>query len=508
MAGEGKDYVVYSMKAKCSEGTMENFLTTDTGHGVTYQGNPLMNANDHTKQVNLTHFGDCNAKQIYEQAKAQADEKYKADADDGLFALAGKFIAKTVTKNMINFQEHFMFHKCELDTPLPWVFCNDDHEIEGAPALTLESQCPCRYGGIISIVPVEEETGEEMEVVTEEVTMEPVMAAPEPLEVGEVSQGKSETIQQLEKIMGELISAIGKIAPPGRMTLEAYVNENTLLNINPNWDIEAFKNIYGDDVFEQMKNQMYQYGITNRTSILMFLVTMGVETNWGRSVIQDSEDHPEYENFESAKQREELAEAVASALESGKSLENLGLPHIDSGLGVGPVQVTGSNQGSYIRDLYQSLDPNDPERKRIEDFFGVTGEYLEGLDEKEPANVDNAADYIYLYHPIEASMWFWDRGSTVNDFIVNHQDDNLYNTFMCTQMMVNGTEYKLEALNRFAAYENNCIIKENSSYKTGYEFSCPDDGPDRISHGPNGWNARRDDWIQVLDKYYNITIEE
>ncbi|MCH5345356.1 MAG: DUF4280 domain-containing protein [Acetatifactor sp.] len=169
MAGEGKDYVVYSMKAKCSEGTMENFLTTDTGHGVTYQGNPLMNANDHIKQVNLTHFGDCNAKQIYEQAKAQADEKYKADADDGLFALAGKFIAKTVTKNMINFQEHFMFHKCELDTPLPWVFCNDDHEIEGAPALTLESQCPCRYGGIISIVPVEEEPGE---VDTEEKNVE------------------------------------------------------------------------------------------------------------------------------------------------------------------------------------------------------------------------------------------------------------------------------------------------------------------------------------------------
>ncbi len=157
MAEEKKDYVVYGMRAKCSEGTMENYISTDVGHGVTYQGQPLLNANDHTAQVNLTHFGDCNSKQIYEDAKKQADEKYKADADDGFFAKAGKWIAKTVTKAAINVQEHLMFHKCELDTPLPWMFCNEEHMIDGAPALTMESQCPCRRGGVITIVPVVEE---------------------------------------------------------------------------------------------------------------------------------------------------------------------------------------------------------------------------------------------------------------------------------------------------------------------------------------------------------------
>lgn len=157
MAEEKKDYVVYGMRAKCSEGSMENYISTDVGHGVTYQGQPLLNANDHTKQINLTHFGDCYSKKIYEDAKKQADEKYKADADDGFFAKAGKWLAKTATKAVLTVKEHLGFHKCELDTPLPWIFCNDEHMIDGAPALTMESQCPCRFGGVITIVPVVEE---------------------------------------------------------------------------------------------------------------------------------------------------------------------------------------------------------------------------------------------------------------------------------------------------------------------------------------------------------------
>lgn len=158
MASDGKKYVVYGMKAECSQGTMQNYLTTDTGHGIIYQGNPLLNANDHEPQVNLTHFGDCKSRVIYEEAKRQADEKYKADADDGFFAKAGKLIAKTAAKAVVDIQS-LGCHKCELDTPLPWIFCNDEHMIDGAPALTMESQCACRYGGIIRIVQEDESTG-------------------------------------------------------------------------------------------------------------------------------------------------------------------------------------------------------------------------------------------------------------------------------------------------------------------------------------------------------------
>lgn len=155
----GKKYVVYGMKAKCSQGTMENYLTTEKGHGVIYQGNPLLNANDHIKQVNLTHFGDCNAKAVYEEAKEEFNEKYKADEGDGFFKKAAKACAKVAGNVALTAQEYLCSHKCELDTPLPWTFVSKEHIIDGAPALTIESQCACRCGGIISIA-VE---GEEVE---------------------------------------------------------------------------------------------------------------------------------------------------------------------------------------------------------------------------------------------------------------------------------------------------------------------------------------------------------
>ena len=158
--GESKKYVVYGMMAKCSEGTMENYISTDTGHGVVYQGQPVLNANDHQKGVNLTHFGDCNSRKIYEEAKKEIDEKYKAEEGDGFFTKLGKGIVKAHMKTAIFVQEHLMFHKCELDTPLPWIFTSKDHMIDGAPALTMESQCACRYGGIITIVQEEAETAE------------------------------------------------------------------------------------------------------------------------------------------------------------------------------------------------------------------------------------------------------------------------------------------------------------------------------------------------------------
>lgn len=163
MAGDGKKYVVYGMRAKCSQGTMENYLTTDKGHGVIYQGNPLLNANDHVPQVNLTHFGDCKSRGIYEEAKRQANEKYQADADAGFFEKIGKASLNMAANMAITAKEYLGVHKCELDTPLPWMFVNQEHMIDGAPALTVESQCACRYGGIISIV-VEEEEAENVEL--------------------------------------------------------------------------------------------------------------------------------------------------------------------------------------------------------------------------------------------------------------------------------------------------------------------------------------------------------
>lgn len=165
---DGKKYVVYGMRLKCDQGTMENYLSTDTGHGIIYQGQPVMNANDHEKGIHLTHFGDCNSKKVFEEAKKEADEKYKAEEGDGFFAMAGKWLAKNVIKATLDFKAAFTSNKCELVTPLPWLFCSEDHTLDGAPALVMESLCPCALGGVISIVPVVEEVPEEEEVVDEE----------------------------------------------------------------------------------------------------------------------------------------------------------------------------------------------------------------------------------------------------------------------------------------------------------------------------------------------------
>lgn len=171
--GEEKAYIVRSMKAKCDCGTMENYLNVVHGHGVYYKGEPLLNANDHYKDENLSHFGDCNSKKVYEDAKKQADEKYKAEEGDGFFESVGKGIGSFFTKAAITLKS-LMFNKCDLQTPTPWIFTNEEHVIDGAPALTIESKCACLYGGVITIVMEVEEVPAEEAAAAEETALKTI----------------------------------------------------------------------------------------------------------------------------------------------------------------------------------------------------------------------------------------------------------------------------------------------------------------------------------------------
>jgi len=220
MADEGKKYVLHGMYAECSMGTMKNYLNTDVGHGIVYQGQPLLNANDHTPQINLTHFGDCKSRLIFEEAKKQADEKYKSEVGDNFFQRAGKAIARRATKASLTLQEYLGTNKCQLDTPLPWRFCNDEHMIDGAPALTIDSVCPCRYGGIIKIVDTPESEAETEKTVS--VSMEPALAEAEvqteTLKADQDSQGKEDDsslkniknldTQEMFKCFGQLMLSV------------------------------------------------------------------------------------------------------------------------------------------------------------------------------------------------------------------------------------------------------------------------------------------------------------
>lgn len=150
-APSGKKYVVRAMRAKCDQGTMENYLNVERGHGVLYDGQPILNANDHMESINLTPFGDCNSKSIYEEAQ----KEMQVQEGDGFLAAAGKTLLNLSGLGSLFMGISFLtsfFRKCEMSTPTPWLFENKDFMVDGAGALTVESQCACRYGGTISIV--------------------------------------------------------------------------------------------------------------------------------------------------------------------------------------------------------------------------------------------------------------------------------------------------------------------------------------------------------------------
>ena len=97
-------FVPYSSKCKCNCGTMENYLSTDVGHGYVFGGNPLMNANDYVVGRNITHFGECAT----------------------LTALANG-----------------VPQRCKPILLTPWINVNKTYLIDGAPALTTNSLLAC-----------------------------------------------------------------------------------------------------------------------------------------------------------------------------------------------------------------------------------------------------------------------------------------------------------------------------------------------------------------------------
>lgn len=501
MSEAGRDYVVYGMRARCSEGTMDNYISTDTGHGVVYQGCPLLNANDHTAQVNLTHFGDCNSKKIYEDAKKQADEKYAAEEGEGFFSKAAKWVAKTATKALISAKEHFFFHKCELDTPLPWIFVNEEHMIDGAPALTVDSQCACRYGGIITIVPPETETAE-LEITEGEGTMEPAMAgnvvAAAPVLLSEKSdETDDERLKKIQRVgwMGANLLEYARFEALDNSLkeleeyqyIDKYVTEKILGDINPQWtaNMDTFKHIYGENVLTQMRVMMWQYNITDEASILMFLSTMGEETGYGTSVIQGTAPDDKYVDLEN------LDERVDSLIDNNP-------PQIDAGRGIGLVQVTDISQSNFIRWKYNSLPDGDSMKEIMYNYFGKDA--MEGSD-----RLDNSEGFLYTYYPIEASMWYWGAlkekvaifddsvplgrtNYTINDYIAyyNENSANMDNVFLAVQYALNGRK----GLSR----KNLQTICEKSDYVLGGNQTTISVGNNTASGLPNGWSDRKTDW--------------
>jgi hypothetical protein len=133
-------YVTRLRMAKCSMGTMTNYLNLPKDHGVIFTNEefPIMNSNDHVPEQHVIHFGRCNSNKNIENVASAV----KTILNPFLW---GSTILKKVTG--------VGGCKCNPKTFQPWIQDKEDYLIDGAPAITENSQLVCYYGGIITVEP-------------------------------------------------------------------------------------------------------------------------------------------------------------------------------------------------------------------------------------------------------------------------------------------------------------------------------------------------------------------
>lgn len=142
--GTGKtQYVTRLMKAKCSFGSMSQYLNLPLDHGVWFQSSdtPIMNANDHEPDKHILHFGRCTSSMNPGNTINLEDMILSA-----LFPLGG-FLGSSMLKKMLGCEGC----KCKPMTITPWKDVDEDYYIDGAPAITVDSTLQCYYGGSITI---------------------------------------------------------------------------------------------------------------------------------------------------------------------------------------------------------------------------------------------------------------------------------------------------------------------------------------------------------------------
>ena len=157
-------YITRLMRIRCDKGTMDNYINVDRDHGVLAGGDlqPVLNANDHTKK-NIIHCGNC-------ESEENPERMFRKGLVAGLMGPVGFLAAGSVTDLLEDVG--IMTCKCKPNTPQPWIFTNEDNILEGAPALTMKSKLACRYGGVISFVPLNEYPPEEPAEMAEEIVEE------------------------------------------------------------------------------------------------------------------------------------------------------------------------------------------------------------------------------------------------------------------------------------------------------------------------------------------------
>lgn len=245
MATGKKQYVYRLMKAQCSCGS-KNFkqnLNLPKDHGVLFRDNesPLMNANDHIANEHILTFGRCTS---------------MTNPNGAMGFLVASAVIPIIGGALM---KKLAGVKCEPMTIVPWIKVDEDYLIDGAPALTLESELPCYYGGTIKVVleKVNDEDDEDAEDDEEEGT-----EAQEAEEEKDIKkQLPSEVQEKLDSFCDDeqtVVQSAGEDAIAAEEQAKAEKQMNAFHGGNPLEPIEVNKTIpYDTYMINEFQEQMF-----------------------------------------------------------------------------------------------------------------------------------------------------------------------------------------------------------------------------------------------------------
>lgn len=216
---DDQKYVTRLMRARCSKGTMENYLNVDIDHGIVVGADvqPLMNANDHVSGRHVIHFGCCESDQNPERMFRKA--------------LVGGFLGGVIADALEDVG--IMTCKCKPNTPNPWEFANEDSIVEGAPALMVCSTLTCRYGGVIEIIDPDGDAS--IDIPENEVEPDIPVNPEEWALVEEIYPGLGDEIHKVLQEAGNVVGVEKGCSREFSMTLP----DGTTITLETSFDIKA-----------------------------------------------------------------------------------------------------------------------------------------------------------------------------------------------------------------------------------------------------------------------------
>lgn len=330
--------------------------------------------------------------------------------------------------------------------------------------------------------------------------------------------------------------------------LGKYIDKEVFLRMNSKFDVVSFNNAYGGDgnkddeaVFRKLRKLMFEFGITDKVSICIFLATISSESGYGKYKLE-----AEYYGKDTEERREYFKNRS----------------YTKDTCGVGLVQVTAENQKKFMEWLKESGWEKDPVRlEELDNYikgYDIEKYYIENngkVEEKErhvnkyhgKDNKTGAADFLAEHYALEISVWYWaketwyelediyDENSTVaispNDFIVKYaemKNSKVDNIFLAAQNHINAKgNYAVsrrmkmamqEDKNYYKIYyktiENNKEIKvllteeevrkkEHEDDQKTYEVTFFNDNTQKDYTGalPLGWGQRYHDWVKLKEEW-------